>query len=77
MPSQIGSRLSMSKMAPSLIGLAVGSALALIGTVILPPDSNALPTPPTDAASVYKSLKLFDEVFDIVRANYIVRPDEA
>jgi carboxyl-terminal processing protease len=77
MPSQIGSRLSMSKMAPSLIGLAVGSALALIGTVILPPDSNALPTPPADAASVYKSLKLFDEVFDIVRANYIVRPDDA
>ncbi len=67
----------MSKLAPSLIGLAVGSALTLLGTVILPPNSSAFPAPPNSTANVYKSLKLFGEVFDIVRADYVDKPNDA
>ncbi len=67
----------MPRFAPSLIGAAVGSALTLVGTVILPLHSRASPAPPTNTARVYKSLKLFGEVFDIVRADYVDKPSDA
>jgi carboxyl-terminal processing protease len=76
-PSQIGKSASMSKLGPSLIGFALGSALALVGAVILPPHSSAFPAPPGSTASAYKSLKLFGEVFDIVHADYVDKPNDA
>ena len=33
--------------------------------------------PPASAASKYKALKLFGEVFDIVRGDYVDKPDDA
>jgi carboxyl-terminal processing protease len=64
----------MSRLAPSLIGIAVGSALTLVGTVLLPLHSFASPAPETQTA--YRSLRLFDEVFNTVRADYVDKPDD-
>ena len=65
----------MSRLAPSLIGIAVGSALTLVGTVFLPLHSHASPAPRTQTAS--RSLRLFGEVFNTVRADYVDKPDDA
>ena len=67
----------MCRLAPSIVGAAVGSALTLLGTVILPLHSRASPAPPAGTAKAYKSLKLFDEVFDTVRADYVDKPNDA
>jgi len=67
----------MCRLAPSIIGAAVGSVLTLIGTAILPLHSHASPAPPASTAGVYKALKLFGEVFDVVRADYVDKPDDA
>ena len=67
----------MSRFGPSILGAAVGSTLTLVGTIVLPLNSHASPAPPASAASTYKALKLFGEVFDIVRADYVDKPDDA
>ncbi|MDR3486492.1 MAG: S41 family peptidase [Bradyrhizobium sp.] len=67
----------MFKLAPSLVGAAVGSALALLGTVILPLHSLASPAPPASSAELYRALKLFGEVFEIVRTDYVDKPNDA
>ena len=67
----------MSRFGPSILGAAVGSALTLVGTIVLPLHSHASPAPPASTASTYKALKLFGEVFDIVRADYVDKPDDA
>jgi carboxyl-terminal processing protease len=67
----------MFRCAPSIAGAAVGSALTLFGTAILPCLSRASSAPRIHTAGDYRSLELFDEVFNIVRANYVDKPDAA
>jgi carboxyl-terminal processing protease len=62
-------------MATSLIGVAVGSAITLVGTVFVPLHSHASPAPQTETA--YRSLRLFDDVFNTVRADYVDKPDNS
>jgi carboxyl-terminal processing protease len=67
----------MFRLAPSIVGAVVGSALALLGTVILPCHSLASPAPPANSAGLYPAQKLFDEVLEIVRADYVDKPNDA
>jgi hypothetical protein len=39
--------------------------------------SRASAAPPANTANAYKSLKLFGEAFEIVRADYVAKPNDA
>lgn len=67
----------MSRTAPSIVGAVAGSALTLVGTVILPLHSRAFPARPIETADAHKSPKLFAEVFGIVHAGCVDKPIDA
>jgi carboxyl-terminal processing protease len=67
----------MSRLASTVTGAAVGAALALAATAVFPLHSRAFAAPAADTARAYKALKLFGEVFDVVRADYVDKPNDA
>jgi carboxyl-terminal processing protease len=60
-----------------MMGGAAGAALALvaISPPVAPLISRAIASPSTDAATSYRDLELFGKVFDIVRQDYVDKPD--
>jgi carboxyl-terminal processing protease len=69
----------MFKLAPSFAAAAVGSILTLVATAVFPAavSSHTYAVPSASRASGYKSLKLFDEVFETVRADYVDKPSDS
>jgi carboxyl-terminal processing protease len=60
-----------------MIGAAAGAALVLVTTSppVAPLIARAVASPSTSAASTYRELELFAQVFDIVRQDYVEKPD--
>ena len=65
----------------AMIGAASGAALVLLATspgvepLITPLISKAIASPSEDAATTYRELALFGEVFQAVRQDYVDKPD--
>jgi carboxyl-terminal processing protease len=63
-----------------IIGAASGAALVLMLLLtapgILPDISSALAGPASEMSADYRALKLFGKVFDLVRADYVDKPDD-
>ncbi len=68
-----GKRL-MLKTSYLVAGAALGAALALTATQVLPQAIARGTAPPTQ--DTYRQLNLFGDVFDRVRTDYVERPDE-
>jgi carboxyl-terminal processing protease len=60
---------------PALVGAAAGAALVLLATASssIP---NAIAGPAENISKTYSELELFGKVFDIVRADYVDKPDD-
>jgi carboxyl-terminal processing protease len=65
----------MKRFSQVLIGAAAGSALSLLALMLgaAPPVSSATAA---GGADTYRQLELFGRVYDIVRSNYVDKPDE-
>ena len=63
---------------PAIIGAAAGAALVLLatGSDIIPNISSAIARPAASISNDYRSLELFGKVFDVVRADYVDKPDD-
>lgn len=61
------------------IGAVTGSVLALSTTTpsMIPLISGAIASPSDRAAEIYQSLKLFGKAFEVVRNDYVDKPDDA
>jgi len=64
---------------PFLIGAAAGAALVLLATTssFAPGIGSAIARPAASLSEDYRLLSLFGKVFDIVRADYVDKPDDA
>ncbi len=69
----------MRKIVYVFVGAVVGAALALLATTpsLVPLVSSAIASPSTNSAETYRELKLFGKVFDVVRKDYVDKPDDA
>ncbi|MGH6728248.1 MAG: S41 family peptidase [Pseudolabrys sp.] len=69
----------MQKLIPALIGAVFGAALVLLAATsgFFPNLSSAIAQPATSISNDYQALELFGKVFDIVRADYVDKPDDA
>jgi carboxyl-terminal processing protease len=65
----------MPKTSYVIAGAALGAALTLTATQVLPQALSRNAAPPT--ADTYRQLNLFGDVFDRVRTDYVERPDES
>jgi carboxyl-terminal processing protease len=67
----------MQRLRYILVGAAAGAALALltISPPVAPLIARATASPSTDAGTTYRQLELFGKVFDIVRQDYVEKPD--
>ena len=74
----IASTNSMRRLAPAIIGATAGAALVLFLTAsgIIPNISSAIARPATNISNDYRELELFGKVFDVVRADYVDKPDD-
>jgi carboxyl-terminal processing protease len=70
---------SLRGFAIALTSAAVGAGLILLVAAVgyVPGFGSAIARPAVTASSDYRSLELFGKVFDIVRADYVDRPDDA
>jgi carboxyl-terminal processing protease len=61
-----------------LMGASVGAALVLLATTsgYTPDAASAVARPAAKISSDYRALELFGRVFDIVRADYVDKPDD-
>jgi carboxyl-terminal processing protease len=68
----------MKKVVHVIIGAAAGAALALVATTpnLVPLVSGAIASPSTDAAETYRELELFGKIFEVVRNDYVEKPDD-
>jgi carboxyl-terminal processing protease len=68
----------MRKYVPAIIGAAAGAALVLLFAApdVLPTISYAFAQPAANNAADYHALELFGKVFDVVRADYVDKPDD-
>jgi carboxyl-terminal processing protease len=62
-----------------LMGAAAGAALVLLGATsgYTPGITSAIARPAAKVSSDYQALELFGKVFEIVRADYVDKPDDA
>jgi carboxyl-terminal processing protease len=69
---------SIRRLVPAIIGAASGAALVLlaIASGIEPSISSAIARPAENVANDYRELGLFGKVFDLVRADYVDKPDD-
>ena len=60
------------------VGAIAGAALALltITTNVVPLISGAMASPSTDASEAYRELELFGKVFEVIRDDYVDKPDD-
>jgi carboxyl-terminal processing protease len=60
-----------------MIGAAAGAALVLVtvSPPVAPLIARAIASPSNTAASTYRDLELFGKVFDVVRRDYVVKPN--
>jgi carboxyl-terminal processing protease len=70
---------SLRGFAIALTSAAVGAGLILLVAAVgyVPGFGSAIARPAVTASSDYRALELFGKVFDIVRADYVDRPDDA
>ena len=68
----------MRKYVPAIIGAAAGAALVLLFAApdVRPMISYAFAQPAANNAADYHALELFGKVFDVVRADYVDKPDD-
>ncbi len=68
----------MQKLFHLSLGAIAGAALALLATApgLLPLMSGAIASPRADAGQTYRQLELFGKVFDMVRRDYVEKPDD-
>ena len=68
----------MQKLFHLSLGAIAGAALALLATApgLLPLMSGAIASPRADASQTYRQLELFGKVFDMVRRDYVEKPDD-
>ena len=68
----------MQKLLHLSLGAIAGAALALLATApgLLPLMSGAIASPRADAGQTYRQLELFGKVFDMVRRDYVEKPDD-
>ena len=68
----------MQKLLHLSLGAVAGAALALLATTsgLLPLMSGAVASPRSDAAQTYRELELFGKAFDVVRQDYVEKPDD-
>src|ERR1700748_2153265 len=69
----------MQKLKPIAIGAMAGAAVALLVTAPGPAPlvSGAEASSSADATETYRQLELFGKVYDIVRRDYVDKPDDA
>jgi carboxyl-terminal processing protease len=62
----------------AVIGAAAGAALVLVimSPPVAPLIARAVASPSADAGSTYHALELFGQVFDVVRQDYVDKPDD-
>jgi carboxyl-terminal processing protease len=70
---------SLRWVAPVSVGATAGAALVLLVAIggYAPGIANAIARPAAYASSDYHALELFGQVFDIVRSDYVTKPDDA
>ena len=68
---------SMRWLVPATIGAAAGAALVLLiaASGFVPNISSAIARPAASISNDYRELELFGKVFDLVRADYVDKPD--
>jgi len=68
----------MQKIVYVVVGAAAGAAFAMLATVPNPAAlvSSAMAAASTQSAQTYRELELFGKVFDIVRRDYVDKPDD-
>ena len=68
----------MRKIIYVAVGAVMGAALALLASTpnVVPLVSSAIASPSTNSAETYRDLELFGKVFDVVRQNYVDKPDD-
>jgi carboxyl-terminal processing protease len=69
----------MQKVLHLSLGAIAGAALALLVTSpgLLPLISGAVASPSASASQTYRQLELFGKAFDLVRRDYVEKPDDA
>ena len=69
---------SMRWLVPATIGAVAGGAFVLLITAsgFVPTISSAIARPAAHISNDYRDLELFGKVFDIVRADYVDKPDD-
>jgi carboxyl-terminal processing protease len=67
----------MQRLSYIAVGAATGAALALvaISPPVAPLIARATASPSADAGTAYRELELFGKVFDVVRQDYVEKPD--
>jgi len=68
----------MQKVVYAVVGAIAGAALALLAITPNPAGlvASAIAAPSTHSAETYRELELFGKVFDIVRQDYVDKPDD-
>ena len=76
--SAISSTNSTRRLAPAVIGAAAGATLVLFlaASGFIPNIASAIARPATNISNDYRELELFGKVFDVVRADYVDKPDD-
>ncbi len=68
----------MQKLLHLSLGAIAGAALALLAIrpALLPLTSQAIASPKADPSETYRELELFGKAFDVVRRDYVEKPDD-
>ena len=65
----------MQKLLHLSLGAIAGAAIALVATTPMPFLSGAAASPPSGAGQTYHELQLFGRAFDLVRQDYVEKPE--
>jgi carboxyl-terminal processing protease len=65
----------MQKLIHLSLGAIAGAAIALVATTPMPFLSGAAASPPSGAGQTYHELQLFGRAFDLVRQDYVEKPE--